>query len=210
MRFSGKVAIVLFTGIAAVGLAIGQQPGGGRFGGGGFGGFGGGGLQDPSLLIQNPSVRKELSLTDEQAAKVPEAVLKGIAEVLTPEQMKRFNQIVLQRKGYRALSEAKVQMALHMTAEQKDTVKTVLADSDKERREVMQEAQGGGGGFQGIREKLTAINKEAQDKTMGVLNAKQKAAWQEMLGEEFKMEMPGFGGGGGGKGFKGKKKKNDP
>jgi hypothetical protein len=204
MRFSGKVAIVLCTGVAAVGLAIGQQPGGGRFGGGGFGGPGGGG-QDPAALLRRPDVKKELKLTDEQLEKVPGAVLKALAEVLNPDQLKRLNQIDLQVKGYRALSEAKVQMALKMTSEQKDSLKTITDDFNKEVQEARKEAQGSN--FQGMMEKMTTLRKEAQEKSMGVLNADQKGAWQEMIGEEFKMELQG-GGGRGGKG-KGKKAKND-
>jgi len=206
MRFSGKVAIVLCTGVAAVGLAIGQQPGG--RGGGGFGGFGGAGVnQDPATLLRRPDVRKELQLTDEQLAKVPDAVLKALAEVLNPDQMKRLNQIDLQVKGYRALNEARVQMALKMSNEQKDSLTTILNDSDKEMKEALKEAQGGGGGFGAVREKLTTLRKETQDKAMGLLNADQKKTWQELTGEEFKMEPLG-GGGFGGKGGKGKGKKN--
>jgi hypothetical protein len=207
MRFSGKVAIVLCTGVAAVGLALGQQPGGGRFGRGGFGGAGAN--PDPATLLRRPDVRKELKLTDEQLEKVPDAVLKALAEVLNPEQMKRLRQIDLQVKGYKALNDSKVQMALKLSTEQKDNLKTILDDSDKEMKEVMKEAQGGGGGFQGVFEKLTTLRKEAQDKAMGVLNAEQKSAWQEMTGEEFKMDPQGGFGGKGGRGGKGKKNKND-
>jgi hypothetical protein len=203
MRFCSKVAIVLFTGVAAVGLVIGQQPGGGK-GKGGFGAFGGGGNTNPATLLIRPDVQKELNVTDEQLKKVPDAVLKGLAEVLNADQAKRLKQIYLQQRGAQALTDASVQSALKMTDDQKDNVKTIVADSEKEIREVLKELQGGGGNFQGIGEKLTTLRKEAQDKTMGVLNADQKAAWKEMLGEEFKMQQ-GFGGGG----FKGKKKKKD-
>ena len=202
MRFSGKVAIVVCTGVAAVGLAFAQQPGGGRFGGGGFGGFGPG--QDPAGLLRRPDVRKELKVTDEQLEKVPDAVMKALADVLSPDQVKRLKQIDLQVKGYRALNEPKVQMELKMSSEQKDNLKIILDDSDKEIKEVMKEAQGGGG-FGGLREKMTTLRKETQDKAMGVLNADQKRAWQDMIGEEFKMEQ--FPGGGGFR--KGKKGKND-
>src|SRR2546429_6551668 len=84
MRFSSKAAIVLWTGVAAVGLAIGQQPGGKGFGGG----FAGGGQQqDPAALLRHAQVRKELKLTDEQLEKVPDAVMKGLADVLNADQL---------------------------------------------------------------------------------------------------------------------------
>ena len=50
-------------------------------------------------------------------------------------------------------------------------------------------------------QKVNTLRKEAQEKAMGVLNANQKREWQEMIGEEFKMD---FGPGGGGR--RGKKK----
>ena len=192
MRFSGKLAIVVCTGMAAVGLALAQQPGGGRgFGRGGFG-MGGQGM-DPATLLRNAKVREELKVTDQQMEKVPDAVLKGLADVLTPDQMKRLKQIDLQVKGYRALNDAKVQMSLKMTSEQKDNVKTIIDDSDREMREVMKEAQGGGG-FGEAMQKVNTLRKEAQEKAMGVLNADQKKEWHEMTGEEFKLD---FGPGGG-------------
>jgi hypothetical protein len=200
MRFSGKVAIVLCTGVAVVGLTMAQQPGGRGFGRGGFG-MGGQGM-DPATLLRNPKVREELKVTDQQMEKVPEAVLKGLADVLSPEQMKRLKQIDLQVKGYKALNDARVQMALKMTSEQKDNVKTIIDDSDREMREVMKEAQGGGGGFGEAMQKVATLRKEAQDKAMGVLNADQKKEWHEMTGEEFKLD---FGGGGFRKGRKGGK-----
>ncbi len=202
MRFSGRVAIVLCTGVAVVGLTMAQQPGGGRgFGRGGFGM--GGPNMDPATLLRNPKVREELKVTDEQLEKVPDAVLKALADVLNPEQMKRLKQIDLQVKGYKALNEPKVQMALKMTNEQKDNIKVIIDDSDKEMREVMKEAQGGGG-FQELRDKLTTLRKEAQTKALGVLNADQKREWQDMTGEEFKLDF-GPGGGGFRKGRKGGK-----
>src|SRR5947209_3426954 len=115
MRSYVKLAIALCTGVAAVGLVIGQQPGGFK-GKGGFGGFGGFGPAntDPASLLARPDVRKELNLTDEQLQKVPDAVLKALGEVLNPEQLKRLKEIDLQVRGFRALGDAKVQAALKM------------------------------------------------------------------------------------------------
>ena len=193
MRSYGKLAIALCTGVAAVGLVVGQQPGGG------FQRGGGAGATDPAALLRSEGVRKELKLTDEQLAKVPDAVLKALAEVLNPDQMKRLKEITLQVRGYKALTDAKVQTALKMTDEQKDSVKTIVADSDKEMKELFS-----GGGGKGNFEKVLTLRKEAQEKAMGVLNADQKKSWKEMTGEEFKMETPGFRGG-----KKGKKNKTD-
>jgi hypothetical protein len=198
MRSYGKMAIALCTGVAAVGLVVGQQPGGG------FQRGGRAGATDPAALLQNESVRKELKLTDEQMQKVPDAVLKALGTVLEPAQLKRLKEITLQIRGYKALTDPNVQTALKLTDEQKDSVKTIVSDSDKEMQELVKEMRGGAGGKGGF-EKVLTLRKEAQEKAMGVLNANQKKEWKEMTGEEFKMEPQG----GGFRGKKGKKNKTD-
>jgi hypothetical protein len=153
-----------------------------------MGGFQGPGA-DPIQLLRNEQVKKELKLTDEQAAKVPEAVKKAIAEVLKPEQAKRLRQIELQLRGAQAFNDASVQSELKMTDEQKTSVKTILGDYQKEMAAAMKEAQGGN--FQGLREKMQTLRKESDEKLQGVLKDDQKKAYKEMLGEPFKMDQPG-------------------
>ena len=147
-------------------------------------------------------MKKELGLSDEQFAKVPDAVLKALAEVLDDKQMKRLRQIELQQRGTQAFLDAKVQKELKISDEQKGNIKTILEDSRKEIAEFFKDAKGGD--FQGLREKMTSLRKETTEKVQNVLSSDQKKAWKQLLGEEFKMER-GFGPGGD---FK-KKKKND-
>src|SRR5689334_19038493 len=93
-----KTALVLSFSLLAVGPALAQgekkggPPGGFPFGGG----MGGRGAQDPAALLNNPSVQKELKLSEDQQKKVPEAVMKALKEVLEPDQVKRLKQIQLQ------------------------------------------------------------------------------------------------------------------
>ena len=65
----------------------------------------GGGRLDPVQLLNNPSVKKELELTDEQSQALPEAVMKALGGVLSDKQMKRFKQIELQQRGAAAFSD---------------------------------------------------------------------------------------------------------
>jgi Spy/CpxP family protein refolding chaperone len=193
MRCLGKTLVVLCVTVVGVSLAMGQQ---------GFPiPFGGGGQADPGALVRNPGVQKELKLSEEQIAKLPEAVLKALGEVLNPDQLKRLKQIELQQRGTQAFKEPKVQTALKFTNEQKEKVNTILEDSAKELKAVMEEARGGN--FQGLREKMTNLRKETDERLDSVLTAQQKTAWKDMIGAEFKMDRGGFGGFGGGKrGFK--------
>jgi hypothetical protein len=113
---------------------------------------------------------------------------KFVEEVLQPEQQKRFKQIEIQTGGLQAFARPDVQSAMKFSDEQKDQLKTITEDVNKERRELFQ-----GGGF-GDREKMAenmkkmeAINKEAMDKVKGLLTADQKKAWEELTGKPFKL-----------------------
>ena len=212
MRKMGIVLSSFIIGLVTVSIVTGQQEqqqpkkkfGGGGFGGGfGFGGFGGkGGAMNSLTLINNEQVKKELDITQEQLDKVPDAIQKALADVLNDKQLKRLRQIDLQTRGVAAFSDAKVKKDLKITDEQTESIKTIVDDSVKERQELFKEAQGGN--FQGIQEKMTALTKETQEKAQGVLSADQRKQWKQMIGEEFKLDTPNFGGGFG----KGKKKKD--
>lgn len=196
MRVVGRSMMALAAAFVVVGLVGGQQPGG--FGRGGFGG----GAQDAVSLLRLEQVKKELGVTDEQVEKIPAAVLKALGGVLDEKQMTRLRQIELQQRGSQAFLDASVQKQLSITAEQSANIKTILDDSRKELAEIFKDAKGGG--FQGLQEKSAAVRKETTEKVQGVLTADQKKAYKQMLGDEFKLENRGFGGGN----FKGKKKKD--
>jgi hypothetical protein len=186
MRTCCRGAGGLCLALLVAGVALGQRP------------FGPGGGADPAGLLRNPGVRKELKVTDEQLKKVDDAVLKALGEVLEPDQYKRLQQITLQLKGAQAFTDPKVQTALKLSDEQKESIQTIVADSEKEIRELAKE------GFQGFG-KMGTVRKETLAKVTGVLNAQQRDQWQEMTGPEFQMGPPGFGPGGFGK--KGRPKK---
>jgi hypothetical protein len=185
-----SILMVGFVMLAGVGLMSGQQP---QPRPGGFGGFGGGfGRQDAVNLIRNPQVQKELGLTEEQVAKIPDALLKALEEVLDEKQQKRLRQIDLQQKGLEAFKDTKLQKELKITAEQVENITSIMKESDKERAELFKGARGD---FKEIGEKMRTLRKETSDKVMEALNADQRKAYKQMLGDEFKLEFPSFGGG---------------
>jgi hypothetical protein len=131
--------------------------------------------------------------------------MKAISTVLNDKQMKRFRQIELQSELRFSLQpfvkNEDLRKTLNLTDSQVKHIEEILTDVQKETKEIMAEAKGGGGGgFKGIGEKIQGLNKEAKEKVMNVLNADQKRAYKEAVGDEFK--FPTFGGGKGG----GKKK----
>jgi hypothetical protein len=187
MRWYFKALVLAALAFFAVGLSTAQQP---------VQQFGKG-SSNPATLILNESVKKELRLTDQQLAKVPEAIMKALAEVLDADQMKRLKQIELQVKGARAFAEPAVQTSLKMNSEQKDNVQAILADADKDLAELGKEMQkefksGNVQALQALREKMTANSKETRVRCTSVLTADQKRIWQEMIGDDFKLETPKF------------------
>src|SRR5438874_9671174 len=98
MRWLGKVFVLLCLTIAVAGMVVGQPPGGGQPG---FGGKGKGakGPADYMTLLSNNGVKTELKLTDEQLQKLPAALLKQLAEVLSDKQLQRLREIYVQQLG---------------------------------------------------------------------------------------------------------------
>jgi len=137
---------------------------------------------------------------------VNEETLKAVGEVLKPEQMTRLKQIELQRAGFMAYTRPEVQTALKLTDEQKEKVKTIADEGNKQVRELFGMGQGGGGGARPPRgqggaggagrgqgrggpnnEKVTAVRKETTEKIVAVLTDDQKTTWKELTGKPFEV-----------------------
>jgi hypothetical protein len=185
----GFCALVLLS----FGVMGGQAQQGGKKGKGfGFGGGFGGGFNknDPVALLNRADVKKELELSEEQSEKLPGAVMKAIATVLSDKQMKRFREIELQVRGNDAfVKDVELRKVLKITDSQTKDIDTILEDSKKEMAEAFKDAQGN---FKEAQTKVEGIRKEAKEKVMAVLTSEQKKAYKQAVGEEFKFEK-GFG-----------------
>ena len=93
----------------------------------------------------------------------------------------------LQLRGYQVFADAAVQAELKFTDEQKDTVKTAIADNAEKIKELFKE----GGFSKETFVKMAELNKEAQAKVIGALTDAQKDQFKEMVGAEFKLQMMG-------------------
>ena len=202
MRNLGKMVLAL-TAAALVATPVLAQRGGGGGGRGGPRGMQGpgGGVDSLVRLLQNKSVQKELGIEDADVKKVPDALLKALESILKPEQVKRLKEIALQQRmafGQSPLTDPKIQAELKITDEQKEKLKTVQDEANKERQELFQ-GGGRGGDFAAMREKMQKLTKETTKKMVAVLDADQKKAWNKMLGEPFeiKFDFPRPPGGGG-------------
>lgn len=120
-----------------------------------------------------------------------QAVEKFVKESLDDTQRKRLEQIRVQVAGIGAFGEEKVQTALKFTDDQKEKVKSLLGDFNKERGELMpRRGQGGGGNPQEAMEKVQALTKQFSEKVHGLLTADQKSAWKDLTGAPFELRRP--------------------
>jgi len=188
--FVSTVAVAVAILAASPALAQRQRPGGG-------GGFGG-----PGMYIGAKAVQEELKLSEDDAKKITEELgklgrdlkpeertektAKILADNLKPDQLKRLNQIMWQRGGLgTAVNNTEVQAALKLDDKQKEKVKTIQDESAKARREL---TQGGAGADN--REKLQELRKKTAEDLNAVLTDDQKKTWKDLLGTEFKGEIP--------------------
>lgn len=135
-------------------------------------------LRDIQDIQERMKKSREIGQTIQQEAKKP------VSELLSADQMKRFQQIDRQVRGIDAFNEADVQAELKITDSQKGQFKDLMDSRNEKRREVFQSANGD---REVMRTKMLELTKEFEEKAMGILSADQKKAWKEMLGEPFKL-----------------------
>ena len=120
---------------------------------------------------------------------INEELKKSLAQIVSPAQLTRFNQIVLQTANIQAFSDPDVVAKLKITDDQKSKIQDIAMGAMERRRELFQ-------GFQDDREgtmkKMADLNKELMGKCAALLTADQKALWKDMVGEpyEVKFEPP--------------------
>jgi hypothetical protein len=146
---------------------------------------------DPVGLLNSPQIKKELAVTDEQMTKFPEAMQEALAKILSEKQMTRLHQIELQRRGLSGMTDNDIAAVLKLTDEQDKSIKKILEDTDKERRDAF---PGGTGGTLAERmAKMDGIKTASYQKAQGVLTADQKKTWLALNGEWFQMQFPSNG-----------------
>jgi hypothetical protein len=115
---------------------------------------------------------------------INEEAMKSAHAFLKPEQVKRLHEIALQQQGANALNDPAIAKKLGITDEQAAKVKTILADSQSEMRELFQSA---GDDRQAAMAKVQTLRKETNTKVMSLMTEDQKKTWKEMTGEPFEV-----------------------
>ena len=150
---------------------------------------------------QTDEQRKERT---EKMVKLAEETKAAVGTVLNAEQTKRIGQIDYQMMGIAAYSNAEVQKKMSFTDDQKEKVKATVEAYQKDREELnkdmprrsQQPSDEDKKKRADVTKKITALNKEAQDKIVESLTAEQKKTWTDMIGEKVDVSkfMPQFGG----------------
>jgi len=172
---------------------------------GGFGGFGGKGGQPSEDAIARFTKLMEKA---EQLKDVPEDKLeakirevfkeelegptKEVEKILKPEQMTRLKQIARQQGGPAAYLKPENVKDLGLKDEQVKKIKDINTELDKDISELRK--SGGKGGFNispELREKMTALTKEAKEKADEVLTSEQKSKYKELVGEPYIVQRGG-------------------
>jgi hypothetical protein len=165
------------------------------------------------MFLTQPSVQKDLKMTEEQIAKVKKAIksrqavreeLKDLdpdarakkleeitkandklaAEILTADQAKRLRQIYLQQQGVNAFTKPEVAKELKLTDEQKKKLEDLQAKAGAQ----IQALRRPGGGEEAMK-KIGELTKGINEDAMKILTAEQKTKWKELTGEPFKGEL---------------------
>ncbi|MGV3616779.1 MAG: hypothetical protein ACO1SV_15740 [Fimbriimonas sp.] len=205
------VGVLVLGSVAAM-----AQDGGGRQrrGGGGFGQRGG--QQGGGQILYRAEVQTELGLSDEQKTKLTELrqsqrgnrqrggggnreemqarraeQQKKLAEILTPDQVKRLKEIQLQLAGPQAIANSETQKELGLDAAQIKKIE----DLQKTYREAMQSVREKTRNGDLDREKAAAAQKTNNDalraELQKVLTAAQAEKLKSMGGKPFKLSETG-------------------
>ena len=122
----------------------------------------------------------------ERAAR--EAFRKGLAEALNPEQLKRFEQIVVQQGGVAAFQMPRVVEALKLTDAQKAQVQGINEEMMDSIRSLSLAALRSGDIGKDTRElvrQISPVRAQALAKCLAILTDEQKATWNDLNGEPF-------------------------
>jgi hypothetical protein len=144
----------------------------------------------------SPEMQEKLAAAN---AKANKAAYKDLEGILKPDQVTRLKQIAVQASGVLAFQDAEVVEKLKLTDSQKGSIKGVVADFQRDQREIMGfgggkgKGKGGGfgkGGFDAEKmaanlAKVQKLQKEAIAKVQDLLTDDQKKTWTALAGAPF-------------------------
>jgi hypothetical protein len=114
------------------------------------------------------------------------STLRGL---LTTEQSRRYDQIVLQQQGIMAFADPVIEGKLKLSGEQKERLRDLARGFHDEMRTLSRSASPGT--MSEVHERGMALHRKALDQAVALLSTEQKATWKELAGEPFEVKFEG-------------------
>jgi hypothetical protein len=115
--------------------------------------------------------------------------MSTLRDVITAEQFKRFDQIVLQQRGIMAFADVDIQGKLQLTSEQKDRLHGLAMDLHGQMRSLSQNASAEK--MREVHEQGMVLHHKALDQAVATLTAEQRTTWMELTGDHFDVKFEG-------------------
>jgi len=110
----------------------------------------------------------------------------GLAQILKPEQVLRFDQIVVQAAGMEAFAIDRVRSQLKLTGEQDKQILEVNSELRKSQMVLRDELAAD----RAVPlKKLLGLRKQSVDQVVGLLSDEQKATWKRLVGEPYEVTL---------------------
>ena len=148
---------------------------------------------EPELRKSIGDQAKQRKLVIESTQETSERLNKTLPDILSPEQLKRLDQIQIQVNGIASFKRPDVQKKLDLTDEQKVEIRKIGDGLKHDIGEVFKDASTAPLlKMSGAIRKVKDLKNAATQKAVAKLTSAQKQTWQDMTGEkfEFKLELP--------------------
>ncbi len=119
----------------------------------------------------------------EQMRERAAAANERLNEILLSHQMKRLQEISLQQRGVRALTDPQVVAELKLRPQVVEQITAQIEENQTAMREIMQ-----AGNRETARERMTQLQTEMEGKVLDKLTNSQKAGWKSLQGEAFDLQ----------------------
>ncbi len=113
--------------------------------------------------------------------------LQELSKILSPEQMRRLEQLQLREQGVRALAQDEYAQKLGLSREQKDKIAQILQKQQERREQLFRRARQAPPEqrrqqFEQMGQELQRLREQTEQEVFQVLTARQRQKWEELLG----------------------------
>jgi len=144
-------------------------------------------LREHKGSAKEPSLEEVRDKVMELMKQASEDTLRGVSDVLKPEQMRRLKQIKLQQESLAAFSDPDVIKSLKLTDRQKESIRSVAEELAKNANDAFK--KGSQSSFPAALKRVAVLRRESLEKGLAVLTPEQRKIWKELAGEPFEVKI---------------------